>query len=164
VGQLCVCDIGPSAAGGATCTTCAAPHHLNASPGRPLRLSHRKHLNLPPAGRFSNSPYKELGIAAAEQMKITEIRLKKAFESSAATHPADRAGRRTGQLLAHFTAAQGAPRLTPAPPHPLCVRHMCHVTRHGTQPTPPRTLPHVAICTHSHTTPMFLLAVTCCSF
>ena len=54
--------------------------------------------------RYQNTPYKELSIAAAEQMKITEIRLRQvvgepAPSTSAAAQSAER---RTGQMRAHL--------------------------------------------------------------
>lgn len=71
--------------------------------------------------RLPNAPYTELGSAAREQMKITELRLEKLLSSQAATSsssggsggggssPTERAAVRTGQLAGHL-----AP--TPAPP------------------------------------------------
>lgn len=73
--------------------------------------------------RLPNAPYTELGSAAREQMKITELRLEKLFSSQASTgssnsgssgsrgsSPAERAAVRTGQLVGHLapTAAAAA--------------------------------------------------------
>jgi 5-hydroxyisourate hydrolase/2-oxo-4-hydroxy-4-carboxy-5-ureidoimidazoline decarboxylase len=70
--------------------------------------------------RISNAPYTELGSAAREQMKITELRLEKLLSSQAAvtssssgaggSSPAERAAVRTGQLAGHL-----APTPAPAP-------------------------------------------------
>lgn len=66
--------------------------------------------------RVCNAPYTELGNAAREQMKITELRLEKLLSSQAASSgggggssPAERAAVRTGQLAGHLapTAAAG---------------------------------------------------------
>jgi 5-hydroxyisourate hydrolase/2-oxo-4-hydroxy-4-carboxy-5-ureidoimidazoline decarboxylase len=73
--------------------------------------------------RLANSPYEELGNAAREQMKITELRLVQllsaqpsAAAAAAGQSPAERAGVRTSQLVAHLapsTSSSNSP-----PPHP----------------------------------------------
>lgn len=66
--------------------------------------------------RLPNAPYTELGSAAREQMKITELRLEKLLSSQASTgsssnsgsrgsSPAERAAVRTGQLAGHLAPA-----------------------------------------------------------
>jgi 5-hydroxyisourate hydrolase/2-oxo-4-hydroxy-4-carboxy-5-ureidoimidazoline decarboxylase len=77
--------------------------------------------------RLANSPYEELGNAAREQMKITELRLVQllsAQPSAAAaagggSSAAERAGVRTSQLVGHFapsTTSSSSP--SPPAPHP----------------------------------------------
>lgn len=58
--------------------------------------------------RYANTPHKELSIAAAEQMKITELRLRSLLgDSSAARDEATAAvERRSGQIQAHFGESQ----------------------------------------------------------
>eukprot|EP00877_Chromochloris_zofingiensis_P009524 jgi/Chrzof1/4825/Cz15g00220.t1 len=63
--------------------------------------------------RFINSPYQELGNAAREQMKITELRLINLLSHQPQTSTTDRAWERTGQILNHL-----APELT----HPANLR------------------------------------------
>jgi 5-hydroxyisourate hydrolase/2-oxo-4-hydroxy-4-carboxy-5-ureidoimidazoline decarboxylase len=68
--------------------------------------------------RLPNAPYTELGSAAREQMKITELRLEKLLSSqtntpaavnfSSGSSAAERAAVRTGQLAAHLTAPTAA--------------------------------------------------------
>ena len=52
--------------------------------------------------RYKNSPYKELSIAAIEQMKITEIRLRQLLKAAPESHAIQIAERRTGQTRAHL--------------------------------------------------------------
>jgi 5-hydroxyisourate hydrolase-like protein (transthyretin family) len=67
--------------------------------------------------RLPNAPYTELGSAAREQMKITELRLEKLLSSQVSTatnsgggnSPAERAAVRTGQLAGHFAPAAPPP-------------------------------------------------------
>jgi 5-hydroxyisourate hydrolase/2-oxo-4-hydroxy-4-carboxy-5-ureidoimidazoline decarboxylase len=66
--------------------------------------------------RLPNAPYTELGSAAREQMKITELRLEKLLSSQASTatnssggsSPAERAAVRTEQLAGHFAPPAAA--------------------------------------------------------
>jgi 5-hydroxyisourate hydrolase/2-oxo-4-hydroxy-4-carboxy-5-ureidoimidazoline decarboxylase len=65
--------------------------------------------------RINNSPYAELGAAAREQMKITQLRLEKLLagnvsgsSSSGSSSPAERAHVRTGQLVGHLMPAAAA--------------------------------------------------------
>jgi 5-hydroxyisourate hydrolase/2-oxo-4-hydroxy-4-carboxy-5-ureidoimidazoline decarboxylase len=68
--------------------------------------------------RLPNAPYTELGNAAREQMKITELRLEKLLSSQSSTpaavnissgsSAAERAAVRTGQLAAHLTGPTAA--------------------------------------------------------
>lgn len=69
--------------------------------------------------RLPNAPYTELGNAACEQMKITQLRLEKLLSSQASTaaaasssgtssSPAERAAVRTGQLAGHIAPAAAA--------------------------------------------------------
>lgn len=58
--------------------------------------------------RLPNSPYTELGAAAREQMKITQLRLEKLLGSSAASSPAERAHVRTGQIAGHLVPGTAA--------------------------------------------------------
>ena len=59
--------------------------------------------DLQPPCRYQNTPYKELSIAAAEQMKITEIRLRQLVGEPASTSgAAESAERRTGQMRGHL--------------------------------------------------------------
>ncbi|KAF8072742.1 hypothetical protein HT031_000402 [Scenedesmus sp. PABB004] len=63
--------------------------------------------------RLPNAPYTELGAAAAEQMKITALRLEKLLAAGGGGgggSPAERAAVRTGQLAGHL-----APGPAPAP-------------------------------------------------
>ena len=59
--------------------------------------------NLDHACRYSNSPYKELSLAAVEQMKITELRLKQLL-TGAGDQSDEQATveRRTGQMRGHL--------------------------------------------------------------
>ena len=52
--------------------------------------------------RYQNTPYKELSVAAIEQMKITEIRLRQVVNQPAASPELEKAERRTGQTRAHL--------------------------------------------------------------
>jgi hypothetical protein len=53
--------------------------------------------------RYVNTPYKELSLAAAEQMKITEIRLRQMVGEPPVTNAASqKAERRSGQTRAHL--------------------------------------------------------------
>ena len=59
--------------------------------------------DLQPPCRYQNTPYKELSVAAAEQMKITEIRLRQVVGEPASTSAAaESAERRTGQMRGHL--------------------------------------------------------------
>lgn len=66
--------------------------------------------------RLPNAPYTELGAAAREQMKITELRLEKLLAGQTSTtasagggsSPAERAAVRTGQLAGHLTPSTAA--------------------------------------------------------
>jgi 5-hydroxyisourate hydrolase/2-oxo-4-hydroxy-4-carboxy-5-ureidoimidazoline decarboxylase len=77
--------------------------------------------------RLPNAPYTELGNAAREQMKITELRLEKLLSSQASpaaaaissisgsgSSPAERAAVRTGQLAGHLAPTAAVPASTPA--------------------------------------------------
>ena len=64
--------------------------------------------------RYGNPPSKELLIAAGEQMKITELRLRQLWEGKQTA-----AARRTGRVLAHV---QGA-ALWLAPPYNILHDH-----------------------------------------
>jgi 5-hydroxyisourate hydrolase/2-oxo-4-hydroxy-4-carboxy-5-ureidoimidazoline decarboxylase len=79
--------------------------------------------------RLPNAPYTELGNAAREQMKITELRLEKLLSSQASpaaaalpssssgggSSPAERAAVRTGQLAGHLAPTAAVPASTTAP-------------------------------------------------
>lgn len=53
--------------------------------------------------RYLNTPYKELSLAACEQMKITELRLKKLLDpEDKATEAGEQIERRSGQLRSHL--------------------------------------------------------------
>ncbi len=70
------------------------------------------------ARRISNDPHEELLIAAAEQMKITELRLQKLLNGNRSPgSPQDavlaQVERRSGQIRAHLGAS---------PAHPLLLR------------------------------------------
>lgn len=54
------------------------------------------------ACRYQNSPYKELSIAAIEQMKITEIRLRQVLQQPSPNQNVEKIERRTGQTHAHL--------------------------------------------------------------
>jgi 5-hydroxyisourate hydrolase/2-oxo-4-hydroxy-4-carboxy-5-ureidoimidazoline decarboxylase len=64
--------------------------------------------------RINNAPYAELGAAAREQMKITQLRLEKLLagnvsnSSSGSSSPAERAHVRTGQLVGHLMPGAAA--------------------------------------------------------
>ena len=66
--------------------------------------------------RYTNEPHVELSNAAAEQMKITEMRMQSMFGGTGAGGDAARAGgggaassaqRRAGQVHAHLVGRQG---------------------------------------------------------
>lgn len=66
--------------------------------------------------RYSNAPFAELGIAAAEQMKITELRLRAVVSTlagAAAATGSSAAERRTGTILSHLRGA--TPVAAPSP-------------------------------------------------
>lgn len=65
-----------------------------------------KVLQLPALCRFGNDPYTELRIAAAEQMKITELRIWKLSKGSGGRSegPLSVAERRAGQIRAQLGA------------------------------------------------------------
>ena len=56
--------------------------------------------------RYNNPPHQELHIAAAEQLKITEMRLRKLVAghdaSTASVQAQEQVARRTGQLRTHL--------------------------------------------------------------
>lgn len=67
--------------------------------------------------RYVNTPYKELSLAAAEQMKITEIRLRQMVGEPPVTNAASqKAERRSGQTRAHL---DGKPLTSPITSHVL---------------------------------------------
>lgn len=69
--------------------------------------------------RYHNAPSEELQTAAAEQMKITELRLRKLVEQHSSEGPSDLAARRAGQLRGHLEASPRQQRRSPITTHML---------------------------------------------